>query len=541
MRKNENRLTGRVALALLASMVTLTISAQMPAKRPTLVVGVMVDGLTMDNINLLKGYFGEGGFKRLLSDGVTITDVDYGTAMDNAAATAMVFTGAEAAVNGIGASVVYDRESRRTIPVFNDITTIGNYTDDTVSPAALLVSSLGDEVRMDAGGLGYVYSVSPDQSQSIIMAGHAGNSAFWINDVTGNWATTTYYKDPPGAMITRNRTMPLSQRLDTLVWTSSMPLENYPDLPSYKKHYQLRNTFSHKNPDRYKAFKISAPVNREVTSIALDYIKTLSLGKRDNMDMLNLNYTVTPYFYSSDPDSRLETMDSYIKLDHELARLFSAIDTSGPGMNNTLVFVTGTPPPSRRRRDDERWNIPYGEFSPQRAISLLNVYLIAKYGNGEWVTGYNDNQIYLNHTLIKERNEDLKNLRAEAAEFMKLVTGVTDAYSLDDVVNGTGTASDPAIRRNTVLATSGDVFFTVAPGWEIITDLAAAKNAKSKKLPTIITHVPTTTAPAFLLTPLVKSATVDTPVDARAIAPTVARLLRIRSPNGASVPPLRLK
>lgn len=525
-------MTGKVVMAIAASVMSLSLSAQMPVKRPSLVVGIMIDGLSMDYINLLKGYFGEGGFKRLMADGVTISDLDYGTPVDNATATAIVYTGASPAVNGVGAATIYDRESRRSLPVFNDISKIGNYTDDTVSPKALLVSTLGDEIRIDAGGLGYVYSISPDQAQAIIMAGHAGNSAFWINDVTGNWATTTYYKDAPVTMMTRNRMQPLSVRLDTLAWTSSLPVDRYPDLPSYKKQYSLRNVFPRKDPNRYKAYKISAPVNREVTAIAGDYIKSLSLGRREPMDMLNISYTVEPYIYSSDADARLELMDSYIKLDRDLAQLFSAID-AGPGMNNTLVFIAGTPPPANGRKDDDRWGVPHGEFSPLRAISLLNVYLIAKHGNGEWVSGYHDRQIFLNHALIKERNEDLKAIRKEAAEFMTLVTGITDAYTLDDVIAVSGGINAQAVRNNTVLGSAGDVFITVAPGWEIT-------DGGSDKTQSLVQRTGTTAAPAFILSPVLKSQTINTPVDARVLAPTVAGVLRIRSPNGASVPALRL-
>ena len=50
-----------------------------------------------------------------------------------------------------------------------------------------------------------------------------------------------------------------------------------------------------------------------------------------------------------------------------------------------------------------------------------------------------------------------------------------------------------------------------------------------------------TTAPVFIYAPGIDPRTVDTPLDARVVAPTVARLLRIRSPNGAAMPPVALK
>lgn len=530
--KVNKPIKGRVASALAASIVTLSLSAQAPSPRPNLVVGVMIDGLSMEYLQLLQGYLGDSGFKRLMNNGVTITDLDYGTTVDAPTATAIAFTGAVPAVNGIGSSQVYDSESRLTKPVFHDPSTLGNFTDETVSPKALLVSTIGDELRIDTGGLGYVYALSPDQATALILGGHAGNSACWINDITGNWATTTFYHDTPRMVAARNRMQPLSVRLDTISWSNSMAIDRYPDLPSYKKAYPMRNTFLRKDPNRYKAFKTSAPVNTEITDLAAEYIKNLSLGSREAIDMINVAYTVQPYDYTSDADGRLEQMDLYLRLDRDLARLFSAID-AGPGMNRTMVFVAGTPRRTRSRRDDEKWSIPHGEFSPRRAMALLNVYLIAKHGNGEWINGYHDRQIYLNHDLIKRNNLDEAAVRTDVAQFLTRMAGVTEAYTLDDIINLKAGVNPQAVRNNTVIEKAGDVFITVAPGWQI-TD-----QGSDLTLP-MVERSGVTTAPAFILSPNVKSTIITTPVDARALAPTVTGILRIRSPNGAALPALKL-
>lgn len=76
--------------------------------------------------------------------------------------------------------------------------------------------------------------------------------------------------------------------------------------------------------------------------------------------MLNLGYTLRPFLYARDADTRAEAMDSYLRLDRDLARLFSVIDEKGPGMDRTLVFVSGTPLTNRSRRDDEKWESPSG-------------------------------------------------------------------------------------------------------------------------------------------------------------------------------------
>ena len=531
MSKKENRIAPRLLFAILASMVTMSIVGQEPSKRPTLVVGIMVDGLREDYVELLKDYFGEGGFNRLLKKGVVLENVDYGPRNDNALATAMIYTGTTASVNGVSAATAYDREKKSSYSIFLDPSKIGNYTNETYSPSSLLVSTLSDEIRIDGGGIGYVYSIAPNHTQAIIMAGHAANSAFWIDDVSGKWATTTYYKDVPTTIQTRNYRQPLSRKLDTLSWTPSMPLDRYPDLPGYKRHYPFTHRFLAKDKDRYRAFKQSAPVNAEVTSVAVDYISTISLGQRDVMDMLNVGYTLVPYTYGKEIDNRVELMDSYIKLDAQLAQLFSAIERR-VGMNNTLIFLAGTPAPLSGKRDDEQWGIPSGEFSSRRAISLLNVYLIAKHGNGDWVSGFHDNQFYLNHKLIKERDVDLNALRADAADFIAKMSGVSNVVTIDDIIEGNADNS-VALRRNISLSHAGDLYVWVNPGWEIVDDVKGQEQRT-------VERTTITSAPVFILAPEVKAQRIDHEIDASLIAPTVARLLRIRSPNASSNKPLRL-
>lgn len=502
-------------------------------KRPQLVVGIMVDGLSLDCLELLRDNFPEGGFRRLMEQGVTITDLDYGTPLDGAAATAMIFTGTAPMVNGIAAAMVYDPVTHRLTPVLNDPQTIGNFTDETLSPVALAASTIADELRIDTGGLGYVYSIAPDPAQAIVMAGHAGNSAFWINDNTGKWATTTYYKDLPAPPQELNRKNPNEFRLDTLQWTPLQPLDRLPDLPSYRKLYPFRHTFPRISADRYKAYKSSPAVNADIARMASDYIRILNLGKRESADMLNLGFTLQPYLYGREADNRAELMDGYIRLDSDLRQLFASIDANGPGMDRTLVFLAGTPVTRRQRKDDDKWGIPFGEFSSRKAVSLLNMYLMALHGNGEWVAGYHDSQVFLNHKLIKERDKDLQELRRQSAEFLTRMSGVNDAWTVDDLINRRASESPDVMRRNTSIGSAGDIFVAIAPGWQEIDD------DSDTEAPRTSVRAASASAPAFILVPGGKPVTVSAPADARALAPTVSGILRIRSPNGASLPRLR--
>ena len=530
-------LSMRLAAAFAASLVTFTLSARTPSERPGLVVGITIEGLSEDYLELLRDYFGKEGFRRLTDGGVVIHDLEYGPGADATAATAMLVTGAPPAITGVQSATVFDPVTRRSCALMLDPNTIGNFTTETYSPEVLSVSTLSDELRVAGGGIGRVYSLAPDPQQAILLAGHAGNAAFWIKDVNGNWSTTTYYKDVPTSLTQRNFSSPLATRLDTLKWSPVMDAAKYPGIPSYKKAYPFRHVFQRNATDRYRAFKESATANTEVTNVAINFITSMSMGKEQETDMLNIAYTLTPYSWSKDPDSRLETLDAYLRLDADLARLFRTIDTNGPGMPRTMVWVAGIPSPPSGKRDDERFRIPYGQFSPRKAVSLLNMYLMALHGNGDWVGGYHDKQIFLNGDLIKERNLDRAQLRRETADFLTRMSGVVEAWTIDDITSGRAGSQSEALLRNTALATAGDVRLTVAPGWEIADDAEGRSSTKPRPQ---VSRLATQTYPAYIIAPGLEAERITVPVDACVLAPTVSRLLRIRSPNGASSAPLRL-
>jgi hypothetical protein len=230
----KRRQTNKLITSVLFSIVALSALSQSNG-RPTLVVGITIDQLRTDYIELLQSQFGNNGFNRLIRDGVYFENAVFAISNPNkATATALLYSGAFPNVNGISAESIYNADTKKASKILFDKSFIGNATDETFSPQALKVSTLSDELKMDNNGIGYVYAIAPDAQQAILMAGHAANGAFWINDNTGKWASTTFYKDFPAAIQSKNFTRPLSQRIDTMSWVPSKPIAEYHDLPLHK-------------------------------------------------------------------------------------------------------------------------------------------------------------------------------------------------------------------------------------------------------------------------------------------------------------------
>lgn len=539
MKKSESPLSTGLLMAIVASMMSLQVAAAPPGEQPDqprLVLGIVVEDLQEEYINLLRRYFTQGGFNRLLNNGVLLQNVDFGPNLDTTAATALLYTGAAPSVNGVPADEVFDRSTLLGKSIFNDESVMGNYTTRTLSPKALATSTIADEIRISGDGFTYAYAIAPDPGQALVMAGHAGNCGVWLDDSNDCWATTTYYKTVPEALNFRNRSKGLKERLDTMSWSPALSESKYSILPKHLVNGSFRYTFNRKDKNNILRFKNSPCLNTEITDFAIDHINQYDLGAHDGPDIISLAYSLEPYAYSKNADNRYEIVDSYYRLDRDLDRLFSVVDKK-VGMPNVLVFVASTPAMSRSRRDDEKWQIPYGEFSTRKAISLLNMYLMAIYGNGNWVEGFHNGEFFLNRSLIDKEDKDLHLMREQAAAFLVQMAGVADAYSIDDIINHrTHLTISEAAKRNTSIEHAGDVRIKVMPGWELVDDFNYPGQKHNQ-----VAREEATTSPVFIMAPGLAAKTIGTPVDARSIAPTVTRLLRIRSPNAASLPPLSLE
>lgn len=495
-------------------------------------VGIVVDQLRTDYVEYLKELFGEKGFRQLMQKGVFIRDLDFRRSADDAAAaTAVLYTGNWPSANGVPSAGIYDPTTKRSLPAM--LPADAGASSGKYSPEALRLSTIADEIAIDGAGLAAVYSVAADPQQAVIMTGHAGTSAAWIDDNNARWAGSSYYTDFPQALQRINQFNPLSRRLDTLQWKPSRPLSEYPGLPGQKKYYPFRHSFYTNDRNAVRRFKTAAPVNDVVTDAAIEIIKSRNLGKRgDAIDMINLAYTAAPYKESADGDFRVELEDTYLRLDAQLGRLLDEIDRN-VGLDNTLVYLASTGYYDDATVDDPKYRIPGGEFSLKRAESLLNAYLSAKYGNADFIDAIHDGQVYIDRRAVEQRGQRIDAVRADAREFMSKMSGVAGAYTLSEVLAG----DNPDISYLALSVdpkTCGDVFLTFFPGWTVKDDISYPPTDYPVRYGQVLT-------PGFILWPALEATTIDTPVEAVTLAPTITSNLHIRSPNGALRRPLPLK
>lgn len=528
----------RSILPLLATLCCLTATAQHHQQkaqaRPKLVVAIVVEQLRTDYVEYLSPLMSSEGFRKLKGEGAYLRDVEFTPAhMDLASATAMIFTGATPNETGISAAEVWDPASLREVPALSDKNTLGVNSALTISPQPLLLSTVADELMIDGAGLSMIQAVAADPQQAVIMAGHSGNGASWLSTTDGRWATSSYYKELPQTAANRNFRMPLSARVDTMQWKPLLSIDRYPGLPAQKRQYDFRHTFPSRAKEVYEQFAASPRGNEEVTSMAIDMIKGLNMGRRgDTIDMLCLGYTLAPFRWVKDGDYRLELQDAYLRLDLQLERLLKSIDQS-VGLANCVIMLTGTGYYNDAVPTDAKYRIPSGDFSTKRAIALLNGFFSAKYGPGNYVDSFTGGGFHLALKVLESKGVNPADAARDAKEFLMKMSGVRSVYTLSEILS----PDDEETRRlylSTDSRTAPQLTIELTPGWNLVED---------HTFPIVTTPIRrgAISTPGFFFAPgRVSRADISTPVCATALAPTLTSLLHLRAPNGAASRPISL-
>ncbi|MDH6342575.1 hypothetical protein M2480_001197 [Parabacteroides sp. PFB2-12] len=519
---------------ILSSLILLLAVTNMDAQlqAPKLVVCITVDQLRGEYIDYFYNTFGERGFKRLLNQGLVYRNIRFEFSdIDQASAFATLFTGSNPAFHGIHNNRIYDFEKEREVSILYDSEFLGNYTRDNYSPKALISSTIGDELKIASKGRSDVFAIAPDAESAIISAGHAANGAFWMDDYNGKWATTTYYKEVPWYVDRYNNgTEALSARLNQMAWTPSLALDQYKGFPYLLDDIPFKYTFNEKTANVYLNLKTTPFVNKEINRLALQFLEYAAFGTRSTPDMLALTYYAGNYRPLMNKEYNREIQDLYYQLDKDLEQLLDAIDKK-VGLQNTLIVFTGTGYFRSEEEYPEGMLLGGGDFHPKRCIALLNMYLMAVYGQDQnWVTGYYNQQIFLNRKAIETAKLDLAEVQQKSAEFVQEFSGVQLVTTDRSLLIGDWNEGTAKFRHGTHHLGRGDLIIELQPGWKVNLEKAGEK-VKVVRNNAVMT-------PLIFFGNGVKPQHIYREVKATEVAPSVTHVLRIRPPNASQSVPL---
>ncbi len=523
--------------------------AYLPPDRPRLIIGIVVEQLKYDQLEKFRDRFGEDGIKKLINEGTYFKNSSFQYMLTQSApGHATISTGTEPSYHGITSDNWYVPLRNELIYCTKDLTVNpvgGSFESGLHSPVNLQASTFSDELKMSTNGKAKVFAVGLKESSAIFSAGHAADAAYWFDNTTGTWMSSTYYlKELPGWVADFNAMKYADTYLDG-TWSLLRSLSAYedclPDSNKFESGFNGRNYFpydlkkirakstgSAKND--YSLLRETPFGNSITTNFAKKLIEHEQLGKDNVTDFISVCYSATDNIGHRFGPSSVEMGDAILRLDDEISSLLKYVNDS-IGKKNVLVYFTSAHGISEIPTVLEKSRIPAGYFKQYQALQLLRTYLNAVYGEGNWVKGYSERQVFLNRTLIEDARLSLDEVQKKVARFLVQFTGVAAAYPYSAFeANDFGNGNLKRIINNFSPQRSGDVIITLNPGWvEIEGDYITNYNSPYE----YDSHVP-----LIWYGWTVNRAVVTREVNMTDIAATLSSLCKIPYPNACTGNPL---
>lgn len=513
---------------ILFSVYLLPVAAQSKNEKPRLVLGIMVDGLQQEHIDMFWNYLDPQGFKELIDKGVSFRQMQFNlVSAGNAADIASVMTGTTPNYHGIGGNAFFNREIKEEESILTDLNEVGIGTERQYSAHRLLSSTVVDEVKLSDPNNAKCYAIAIEPEAAIMLGGHMANSVAWLDDVYQKWVTTGYYTDGMMAYADEMNINQEFQRIASEKWVPVFPVNSY-----VWNRYNIRKSFEYVPSTRRNKIssqtilRTTPAANQLVTELAVKMIKDQKLGGDMYPDMLMLQYTVRTPNESFTSVRSIEKEDMYLRLDKEIKRLLQTINEE-VGKEKTLVFLFSNKTGAHTPIELGDNKIPAGYFNANRSLALLNTYLMALYGQGNWVEGYYGKNIFLNRRLIEEKGLNLKEMQQITAGFMVEFAGIRSAYTVDQILNQplSGDREISNIRNSYHKNNGGDVVITLLPGW---------LEVDNSNNPIGETYSTVANIPVYFYGWKIAPQKIKTPYYITDIAPTLSYLLDIPYPNAST-------
>jgi predicted AlkP superfamily pyrophosphatase or phosphodiesterase len=523
--------------------------AYIPPDKPHLVIGIIVEELNYNQLEKFHDKLGENGIKKLINEGTYFKNASYEYLLTQSApGHATIATGSEPSFHGITSDNWYVPLKNELISCTKDVNVNsegGSFESGLHSPVNLLVSTFSDELAIATNRKAKIFGIGLRESSAILSAGHTANAAYWFDNTTGTWMSSSYYIPSLPEWVNDFNAMKFSDAYLNSTWNLLKPLNYYadclPDSNSFEKGFnninyfpydlkklRSKNLFNFKND--YSLLRETPFGNSFTTSFAIRLIQNEHLGKGDATDYLSICYSATDYIGHRFGPSSVEMGDAILRLDDDIKNLLTFLNDS-IGKKNVLIYFTAAHGISEIPAVLEKNRIPSGYFQQNQALQLLRSYLNAVYGEGDWVKGYSEKQIFLNRTLIEDARLSLDDVQKKVARFLVQFTGVQAAYPYSAFeANDFGNGNLKRIINNFSPQRSGDVIVILNPGWvEKESDYVTNYNSPYE----YDSHVP-----LIWYGWTINRATVTRQVNMTDIAATLSTLCKVPYPNACTGEPM---
>ena len=506
-------------------------------ERPKLVVGIVVDQMRWDYLYRYQKRYTDGGFKRLLGEGFSCenTMIPYVPSV-TAIGHTCIYTGSVPSIHGIAGNN-FVKDGKKVYCTDDDsVKPVGTTSVAALmSPRNLWVSTIGDEMKIASNGRAKVVGVALKDRASILPAGHNPNGAFWFDDQTGCFITSSYYMDHLPKWVEAFNDKRLPEQYLSQKWNTLYPKNTYTESTTDENEYEngiregVKATLPLNLPELYKKYGYGIIRNTPFgNSLTLDMAKAAidgeQLGADDETDLLAVSCSSTDYIGHQVGTHAIETEDTYLRLDKVIADFLAYLD-SKVGKGNYLVFLSADHGAMNNAAFLQDRRIPAGSWDASATAKKLNHVLAKEYPEaGDIVKTVMNYQVFFNRDVIKSKQLDFDNIKQTVVNVLKEDPSVQYACDMAKA----STESIPEEVKSRIIngynrERSGDVVIILKPNFYA----HGMKGTDHGAWNSYDTHIPL----VFMGWGIKHGATTKQTFMTD-IAPTIAAMLHVQAPNG---------
>jgi predicted AlkP superfamily pyrophosphatase or phosphodiesterase len=487
---------------------------------PKLVVVIVIDQFRGDYLERYRDQFGDSGFRLLLDHGAYFPNCNYNYANTRTApGHSTLFTGAYSNGHGIADNEWWDPKKKRMVTSVEDDDTkllgvSGSKTGS--SPHNLLADTIGDELKLATQGKARVFGVSLKDRAAVLPAGFAGDAAYWIDEQTGAWVTSTYYRDSlPKWAQDFNTTRP--GKYWDREWKDAQGAV-------------LRSTAHRKNADGsdagfYAVIGSTAFANEYEFEFAKELMVYENLGQGPATDFLSVSLSANDILgHAVGPDSP-EMQQMALDLDRELADFINFLGHQ-IGLANVWIALSADHGVSSLPDAVKKLHIPAANLGSKKLEADLNSAITAKFSPGHPATYLKLSYplAWLDEDAFAAAHVREHDAEAVVGEAMKQA-GLRDYYTKSQLAEGAVPNTPLGRKYLNSYSPLGSWFVMGVPDFYSV---ASSKGTDHASPYTYDTHVPL----AFYGLPF-QPGTYRTNAEPVDLAATLASLLGINAPTHA--------
>jgi predicted AlkP superfamily pyrophosphatase or phosphodiesterase len=467
----------KIFLLSLVLLMLLSATAQ-KAKRPKLVVGVVVDQMRWDYLYRYQDRYGSDGFMRMLREGFTCESafISY-TPTYTAAGHSSVYTGSVPALNGIPGNYWYSREKKRNVYCTEDdsVRTVGSASAaGKMSPANLWSSTITDELRMAENFRGKTIAIALKDRGAILPGGHTANAAYWFDNANGSFITSSFYMEQLPAWVQQFNARRLPDQYLSQNWNTLYPINTYSQSTADQKSYESKlpgedNSFPHITEsitqNKYESFRHTPYGNTITFEMARAAVENERLGKSSGgTDFLAVSFSSTDYVGHMFGPNSIEVEDMYLRFDKELGAFLKYLD-GAVGKGQYLLFLTADHGAAHIPGFARENRMPGGAIDDALIKRQLNDSL-RQYFKSDLIEQVINYQVYLNHDLITRNNLNTEQVKSFITARLLKYPGIGAVYDLPSLKSSPIPAQLQMMLSNGYnQKLSGDLQFIFKPQW----------------------------------------------------------------------------